>query len=210
MNKLNIIGLIVGLVLNLTSSLVPADIVTDIKAGVAPQQVVRFALNKLSSLQVVTQLINAGVNPITSAVLVARASPADAINIAAAAVAAKTAFCRTIKPTAERSNCLDLVSPIAIGIADAVAEIVPEQRIAIIDAVAKAAPEAAMVIANFYPDPTAHVAHPAFTQQETTVTIPPQPALSQTNHCDRRESCNYRDPRFPDREVFLCCVSRSR
>ena len=209
MNKQIIIGLITGLIL--TGSLVQADIVTDIQAGVSPQQVVQLALsNKLPPVQIVTQLIDAGVNPIISAVVVARAIPQDAINVAVAAVATKTKFCQTMKSSEERSNCLDLVSQIAIGIADAVAQIVPDQREAIIQAVAKSAPETAMVIANFYPDPTNRIAHPAFMRQETTVTTPPPSSLNQTNSCDRREYCNYRDPRFPDREIFLCCVSQSR
>jgi hypothetical protein len=212
MKKQVIIGLITGLILiNITGSLVQADIVTDIQAGISPQQVVQLALsNQLAPIQIVTQLITAGVNPITSAVIVARALPHEAIHIAVAAVAAKTTYCQAMKSPEEHSNCLKLVSQIAIGIADAVAEIVPDQREAIINAVAKAAPEPAMVIANFYPDPAAHVAHVASIQQEATITIPPPPALSQTNNCVFRKDCNYRDPRFPDRKVFLCCVSPSR
>jgi len=211
MKKQVIIGLIAGLILNLTGSFVQADIVTDIRAGVSPQQVVQLALsNQLAPIQIVTQLITAGVNPIIGAVIVTRALPHEAINIAIAAVAAKTTFCKSMKSKEEHSNCLNLVSQIAIGIAEAVAEVVPEQREAIINAVAKAAPETAMVIANFYPDPSAHVAHSASTQQETTITIPPPPSLSQTNNCVFRKDCNYRDPRFPDRKVFLCCVSPSR
>jgi hypothetical protein len=204
MNKQIIIGLIAGAIL--TSSFVQADIVTDIRAGVSPQQVVQLALsNQLAPIQIVTQLITAGVNPIIGAVIVARAVPNEAINIAVAAVsAAQTTSCE------KHSNCSDLVSQLAIEIADAVAEIVPDQREAIIYAVAKAAPETARVIANFYPDPTARAADPAFTQQEATITIPPPPSLSQTNNCVFRKDCNYRDPRFPDRKVFLCCVSPSR
>jgi hypothetical protein len=208
MNKQIIIGLIVGSIL--TGSFVQASIVTDIRSGVSPQQAVQFALsNKLPPVQIVTQLITAGVNPITSAVVVARAIPDEAINVAVAAVAVKTKFCQTMKSSEERSNCLDLVSQIAIGIADAVAQIIPEQREAIIDAVAKSAPETAMVIANFYPDPTIRIAHPAFMRQETTVTIPPSPSLNQTNSCDRREYCDY-PVLFQNREIFLCCVSQSK
>ena len=188
MKKQVIIGLIAGLILNITGSLVQADIATDIRAGVSPQQVVQFALNnKLSPIQIITQLTTAGVNPIIGAVIVTRAVPNEAINIAVAAVVAKTTFCQKMKSPEEHSNCLNLVSQIAIGIADAVAEVVPEQREAIINAVAKAAPETAMVIANFYPDPTTHVAHPVSTQQETTITTPPPPALSQTKHCSRND-----------------------
>ena len=115
-----------------------------------------------------------------------------------------------MKSSAERSNCFDLVSQIAIGIADAVAQIIPEQREAVIDAVAKSAPEIAMVIANFYPDPTTRIAHPAFMQQETTVTIPPSPSLSQTHSCKCGEYCNSHDPNFLDNEAFTCCVSCSQ
>jgi hypothetical protein len=190
MKKQVIIGLITGLILiNITGSLVQADIVTDIQAGVSPQQVVQLALsNQLAPIQIVTQLITAGVNPITSAVIVARALPYEAIHIAVAAVAAKTTYCQAMKSPKEHSNCLKLVSQIAIGIADAVAEIVPDQREAIINAVAKAAPETAMVIANFHPDPTTRVAHPAFMRQETTITIPPPPALNTTNHCSQNDN----------------------
>ncbi len=208
MNKQIIIGLIVGSIL--TGSFVQASIVTDIRAGVSPQQAVQFALsNKLPPVQIVTQLIIAGVNPIISTVIVAQAIPNEAINVAVAAVAAKTKFCQTMKSSEERSNCLDLVSQIAIGIADAVAQIIPEQREAIIDAVAKSAPEAAMVIANFYPDPTIRTDHSAFMQQETTFTVPPLPSLNQTNSCDRREYCNYPSS-ISGRKVFLCCVSPSK
>lgn len=188
MKKQVIIGLITGLILNTTGSLVQADIVTDIQAGISPQQVVQLALsNKLAPIQIVTQLITAGINPITSAVIVARALPHEAIHIVVAAVAAKTTYCQAMKSPQEHSNCLKLVSQIAIGIADAVAEIVPEQREAIINAVAKAAPETAMVIANFYPAPTTRVAHPAFMRQETTITIPPPPSLSSTNSCSKNK-----------------------
>ena len=155
------IVLIAGLILNTIGSLVQADIVTDIRAGVSPQQVVQLALsNQLAPIQIVTQLITAGVNPIIGAVVVARALPDEAINIAVAAVTAKTVFCKSMKSPEEHSNCLNLVSQIAIGIADAVAEVVPAQREAIINAVAQAAPETAMVIANFHPDPTIRIAHP--------------------------------------------------
>lgn len=187
MKRQIIIGLIAGAIL--TSSFVQADIVTDIRAGVSPQQVVQLALsNKLASIQIVTQLITAGVNPIISAVVVARAIPHEAIKVAVAAVAAKTKFCQTMKSLEERSDCLDLVSQIAIGIADAVAQIVPDQREAIIDAVAKSAPETAMIIANFHPDPTIRIAHPAFMRQETTVTTPPPPSLNTTNHCSQNNN----------------------
>jgi hypothetical protein len=186
MKRQIIIGLIVGLILNITGSFVQADIVTDIRAGVSPQQVVQLALsNQLTPIQIVTQLITAGVNPIIGTVIVARALPNEAINIAVAAVVAKTTFCKSMKSAEEHSNCLDLVSQIAIGIAEAVAEVVPEQREAIIHAVAKAAPETAMVIANFYPDPIVHEAQPAFPHGETTITIPPPPSLNTTNHCSQ-------------------------
>ena len=179
-----IIVLIAGLILNTIGSLVQADIVTDIRAGVSPQQVVQLALsNQLAPIQIVTQLITAGVNPIIGAVVVARALPDEAINIAVAAVTAKTVFCKSMKSPEEHSNCLNLVSQIAIGIADAVAEVVPAQREAIINAVAQAAPETAMVIANFHPDPTIRIANSPFIQQETTITTPPQPSLNTTNHC---------------------------
>jgi hypothetical protein len=186
MKKQVIIGLIAGLILNITGSFVQADIVTDIRSGVSPQQVVQLALsNQLAPIQIVTQLITAGVNPIIGAVIVTRAVPNEAINIAVAAVVAKTTFCKSMKSAEEHSNCLNLVSQIAIGIAEAVAEVVPEQREAIIEAVAKAAPETAMVIANFYPGPTTRVAHPAFMRQETTITTPPPPSLNTTNHCSQ-------------------------
>ena len=209
MNKQIIIGLIIGSIL--TSSFVQASIVADIRAGVSPQQAVQAALsNHLPPVQIVTQLVNAGVNPIISAVVVARAVPTEAINVAVAAVTTKTQFCQTMKSAEERSNCFDLVSQIAIGIVDAVAQIIPEQREAVIDAVAKSAPEIAMVIANFYPDPTIRIAHPAFMKQETTVTIPPSPSLSQTHSCKCGEYCNSHDPSFLDSKAFTCCVSCSQ
>ncbi len=177
--------LIAGLVLNTISSLVQADILKDIQAGISPQKAVQIALNAgLVPAKIISQLMAAGVNPITSASVIANALPNQAVHIATTVVLTKIASCKLIKAQEKYHSCIAEVAHIAIGVADAVAEIVPEQRDAIINAVAKITPEPAKVIATFYPDPTNRGAHTAFTYQESTVTIPSPPALSQTIDCD--------------------------